>query len=56
MTDLELYKKTKKYIGKEVTIEGIKNTAPLHAKIMANEYFHEGNICTDFLPKYVFNK
>ena len=41
---------------KEVTIEGIKNTAPLHAKIMANEYFHEGNICTDFLPKYVFNK
>jgi hypothetical protein len=22
---------------------------------MANEYFHEGNICTDFLPKYVFN-
>lgn len=40
---------------KEVIIEGIKNTAPLHAKIMANEYFHEGNICTDFLPKYVFN-
>ncbi|MCR4662837.1 MAG: acetyl-CoA carboxylase biotin carboxylase subunit [Endomicrobiaceae bacterium] len=41
---------------KEVIIEGIKNTAPLHAKIMANEYFHKGNICTDFLPKYVFNK
>ena len=41
---------------KEVIIEGIKNTASLHATIMANEYFHEGNICTDFLPKYVFNK
>jgi len=41
---------------KEVIIEGIKNTAPLHAKIMNNEYFHQGNICTDFLPKYVFNK
>ena len=39
---------------KEVIIEGIKNTAPLHAKIMNNEFFHEGNICTDFLPKYVF--
>ena len=41
---------------KEVQIENIKNTASLHAKIMANEYFHKGNICTDFLPKYVFNK
>ena len=41
---------------KEVIIEGIKNTAPLHAKIMSNEYFHKGNICTDFLPKYVFNR
>lgn len=41
---------------KEVIIEGIKNTAPLHAKIMNNEYFHQGNVCTDFLPKYVFNK
>ena len=40
----------------EVIIEGIKNTAPLHLKIMNNEYFHQGNICTDFLPKYVFNK
>lgn len=41
---------------KEVIIEGIKNTAPLHEQIMNNEYFHKGNICTDFLPKHVFNK
>ncbi|MFA7675480.1 MAG: acetyl-CoA carboxylase biotin carboxylase subunit [Endomicrobiia bacterium] len=41
---------------KETQIEGIKNTATLHAKIMENEYFHKGNVCTDFLPKYIFGK
>ncbi|MGE4384483.1 MAG: acetyl-CoA carboxylase biotin carboxylase subunit [Endomicrobiaceae bacterium] len=41
---------------KETQIEGIKNTSSLHAKIMENEFFHEGNVCTDFLPKYIFGK
>lgn len=41
---------------KETQIEGIRNTASLHAKIMANEHFHNGIVATDFLPKYVFNK
>ncbi|MFA7074007.1 MAG: acetyl-CoA carboxylase biotin carboxylase subunit [Endomicrobiaceae bacterium] len=41
---------------KETQIEGIKNTSSLHAKIMENEFFHKGNVCTDFLPKYIFGK
>ena len=41
---------------KETQIEGIRNTAGLHAKIMANEHFHNGIVTTEFLPKYVFNK
>ncbi|MHB9155865.1 MAG: acetyl-CoA carboxylase biotin carboxylase subunit [Endomicrobiales bacterium] len=41
-------------ILKEITIEGVKTTIPLHQKIMANDYFHKGNVCTDFLPKYIF--
>lgn len=39
---------------KEVIIEGIKNTSALHMKIMQNDHFKKGNVCTDFLPKYVF--
>lgn len=39
---------------KEVQIEGVPNTASLHSKIMENEYFQKGNVCTDFLPKYIF--
>ncbi len=39
---------------KEVKIDGIKTTIPLHKKIMDNEYFHRGDVCTDFLPKYIF--
>lgn len=39
---------------KEVKVEGIKTTIPLHSKIMANDYFHRGDVCTDFLPKYIF--
>jgi acetyl-CoA carboxylase biotin carboxylase subunit len=39
---------------KEMTIDGIKTTMPLHQKIMANDYFHKGNVYTDFLPKYIF--
>ena len=39
---------------KEVKVEGIKTTIPLHAKIMENDYFHRGDVCTDFLPKYIF--
>ncbi len=41
---------------KEINIEGIKNTSTLHMKIMGNEHFRRGNVCTDFLPKYVFTK
>jgi acetyl-CoA carboxylase biotin carboxylase subunit len=41
---------------KETTIENIKNTAPLHQKIMANERFAKGSVATDFLPKYIFNE
>lgn len=41
---------------KEVEIEGIKNTASLHYKIMANEKFRKGGIATDFLPKYIFGR
>jgi acetyl-CoA carboxylase, biotin carboxylase subunit len=39
---------------KEVRIDGIKTTIPLHKKIMDNDYFHRGDVCTDFLPKYIF--
>ncbi len=38
----------------EVEIENIKNTAALHSKIMANEYFRRGGVATDFLPKHIF--
>jgi acetyl-CoA carboxylase biotin carboxylase subunit len=41
---------------KEIRIEGIKTTIPLHAKIMENEYFHKGDACTDFLPKHIFGQ
>ncbi|MDR1941564.1 MAG: acetyl-CoA carboxylase biotin carboxylase subunit [Endomicrobium sp.] len=41
---------------KEVEIEGIKNTSPLHGKIMANEKFRKGSVTTDFLPKYIFGR
>jgi acetyl-CoA carboxylase biotin carboxylase subunit len=38
----------------ETVITGIKTTAPLHKKIMSNDYFHKGDVATDFLPKYIF--
>jgi acetyl-CoA carboxylase biotin carboxylase subunit len=38
----------------EMTVDGIKSTAGLHKKIMSNDYFHKGSVCTDFLPKYIF--
>lgn len=41
---------------KEVEIEGIKNTAVLHSRIMANEQFRKGSVSTDFLPKYIFGR
>lgn len=41
---------------KEMVIDGIKTTAPLHQKIMANDYFHKGDVATDFLPKYIFGQ
>lgn len=41
---------------KETQIEGIRNTASLHLKIMENEQFHNGIVATDFLAKHVFNK
>ena len=39
---------------KELSMDGVKTTAVLHQRIMANDYFHQGNVCTDFLPKYIF--
>jgi acetyl-CoA carboxylase biotin carboxylase subunit len=39
---------------KEVDIEGIKNTSSLHSKIMINERFRKGSVCTDFLAKHMF--
>ena len=41
---------------KETVVEGIKTTVPLHQKIMANDYFHKGDVATDFLPKYIFGQ
>ncbi len=41
---------------KETVVDGIKTTAPLHQKIMANDYFHKGDVATDFLPKYIFGQ
>jgi len=41
---------------REIEIEGIKNTSSLHSKVMANEVFQKGGVCTDFLPKYIFGK
>jgi len=38
----------------ETIIDGIRTTAPLHKKIMSNDYFHKGDVATDFLPKYIF--
>lgn len=39
---------------KEITVEGIKTTTPLHKKVLANNVFASGNVCTDFLPKHIF--
>jgi acetyl-CoA carboxylase biotin carboxylase subunit len=39
---------------REIEIENIKNTAPLHAKIMDSEAFRKGAIATDFLQKHIF--
>ncbi|MDR0800469.1 MAG: acetyl-CoA carboxylase biotin carboxylase subunit [Endomicrobium sp.] len=41
---------------REVEIEGIKNTASLHSKIMANEKFRKGGVSTNFLAKYIFGR
>ncbi|HBU69047.1 MAG TPA: acetyl-CoA carboxylase biotin carboxylase subunit [Elusimicrobia bacterium] len=38
----------------EMVIEGIKTTAPLHKKIMQHDYYHKGDVYTDFLPKHIF--
>ncbi|MGA2089861.1 MAG: acetyl-CoA carboxylase biotin carboxylase subunit [Endomicrobiales bacterium] len=39
---------------RELTVAGVNTTAPLHAKIMTNDYFAKGDVCTDFLPKHIF--
>ena len=41
---------------RETVIDGIKTTIPLHQKILANDYFQNGDIFTDFLPKYILGK
>ncbi len=38
----------------EMVVEGIHTTIPLHQKIMAHDYFHKGDVYTDFLPKHIF--
>src|SRR3989339_553561 len=38
----------------EMVIEGVQTTIPLHKKIMAHDYFHKGDVYTDFLPKHIF--
>jgi acetyl-CoA carboxylase biotin carboxylase subunit len=38
----------------EIVIDGVKTTAQLHKRIMINDYFHKGDVATDFLPKYIF--
>jgi acetyl-CoA carboxylase biotin carboxylase subunit len=38
----------------EAVLEGVKTTIPLHKKIMQNENFQKGDVCTDFLPKNIF--
>lgn len=38
----------------EMVIEGVHTTAPLHMKIMNHDYFHKGDVYTDFLPKHIF--
>ncbi len=38
---------------RETIIDGIKTTVPIHQKILANEYFQNGEFATNFLPKYI---
>ncbi|MCB4791720.1 MAG: acetyl-CoA carboxylase biotin carboxylase subunit [Elusimicrobia bacterium] len=40
----------------EIILEGVKNTISLQKKIMRNEAFEKAEVCTDFLPKNIFNK
>jgi acetyl-CoA carboxylase biotin carboxylase subunit len=35
----------------EYIIEGVKTTIPFHQKVMANEVFKNGVVCTDFIEK-----
>ena len=35
----------------EFTITGIQSTIPFHQKVMANEVFKNGVVCTDFIEK-----
>lgn len=41
---------------REVDLGGIKNTSTLHTKILSHEKFQEGEVATDFLPKYILGK
>ena len=41
---------------RELHVDGIKTTAPLHTKIMTNEHFKSGNDYTNFHPKYIFGQ
>ena len=38
----------------EIILDGVKNTISLHKKIMKNQAFIDGDVCTDFLPKNIF--
>jgi len=39
----------------ECLVEGIKTTLPFHQKVLANEAFKKGNVCTDFIEKEMTN-
>jgi len=36
----------------EFTIVGVNSTVPFHQKVMENEIFKSGDVCTDFLEKH----
>ncbi|MBU0952728.1 MAG: acetyl-CoA carboxylase biotin carboxylase subunit [Elusimicrobia bacterium] len=38
----------------EFKVTGIKTTAPLHKKIMKNDYFRKGDFQTDFILKHIY--
>lgn len=40
----------------EFTITGISSTIPFHQRVMENEIFKSGDVCTDFIEKHLNNE